>query len=467
MTQIVNSYSKISDSNGVFIISQESEREQLDFLKLDKKVDKAISEALKKKKDTKLQFFVWTKNFENIYILILHSKKAKPYTEFLGKTFRELPDALTLFVTDNANMKWVIDTYILSRYNFDLYKTKPKKQKLLIVADKNTQPQVQERLDSAKNVALARDLWETPSNILTPEEFAKRVKKTKFDKVSVTVLSPKDVQQQGLGLLQAVGKWSIHQPYMVIMERIVDPSAPVYGIVGKWITFDTWGIQVKPENMMYEMKGDMWGAAVTFWLMKELDRLDVQQNFVACLCLAENTISANAYKPSDIITGYTGKTVEVIHTDAEGRLVLADGISYLWKNYTTSWMMTIATLTWAVMVALGHRYAGIMGTDRERIKKFVKYSDTQTEQYVELPFDDYFLEKTKSEIADYKNLDRKVHAWSSMGAAFLANFLENKEPYTHIDIAGVYLNWGEPYGKVNSWATGFWVESISEILSQM
>ncbi len=242
---------------------------------------------------------------------------------------------------------------------------------------------------------------------------------------------------------------------MVILEHIVDKKKPILGIIGKGVTFDTGGNQIKPGDYMYEMKGDMGGAAVTFALMKELDRKKCKKNIVACLVLAENVVSSNSYKPSDILKAYNGKTVEVIHTDAEGRLILADGMSYIGKHYKTTQMMTIATLTGACIVALGHRYAGIMGNDEAMIQRILDYSREHTEQYVRLPFDEYFQEKTKSDIADYKNLDRTVMAGSSMGAAFLSNFLENNEAYTHIDIAGVYINDTEAYGKMPKGMTGF------------
>ena len=217
---------------------------------------------------------------------------------------------------------------------------------------------------------------------------------------------------------------------------------------------------------MYDMKWDMGWAAVVYATMKELDAQNIKKNIVACLCLAENVVSSNAYKPSDILTWYTGKTVEIIHTDAEWRLVMADGISYIGKNYKTDRIISIATLTWACMVALWFRYAGIMWTDRKMLESLKSYSKEHTEKYIELPFDEYLIEKTKSDIADYKNLDRSVHAGASMWATFLSNFLENDELYTHIDIAGAYINEGEPYGKMPKWMTGFGVESLSELLSK-
>ncbi len=468
MTKIVKNVSDISSSHAVCIISSSSDIELLWVLKLDQNIAKKIRQEYKKKQDNCLYFFLGRKNFEGIYILITHKKDPKGFTEFLGKHFSKLPKNYTLFCLNSDIASTTLETCLLSRYSFQRFKSERDLDSVYVYAGKDIDKKIiQQSLEKVENISLARDLWETPSNELTPEAFAKLVKKTKFKNTKVRILSPKDIEKKWLGLIHAVGKGSENKPYMVILEKIQDKKLPSYGIVGKGITFDTGGIQVKPENFMYEMKGDMWGAAVTFALMKQLDSVDLGVNVVACLCLAENAISSTSYKPSDICTGYTGKTVEIIHTDAEGRLVLADGVSYISKNYTPKHMITIATLTWAVMVALGYRYAGVMGTDKNFIQKLLKYSKDHTEQYVELPFDDNFLEKTQSKIADFKNLDRTVHAGSSMWGAFLYNFLENKEEYTHIDIAGTYLNGGDPYGKMPSGATWFGVESLSDIFQSL
>lgn len=285
--------------------------------------------------------------------------------------------------------------------------------------------------------------------------------------MKVSILDEKQIQKKGLGLLYGVGKGSANPPRMVILEYITNKKAPVYGIVWKGVTFDTGGNQIKPGDFMYDMKGDMGGAAVTYALMREIDRKKPKINVVACLCLAENVVSDNSFKPSDILTGYSGKTVEIIHTDAEGRLVLADGMAYLSKKYKTSHLITIATLTGACMVALGYRYAGVMGNDENMIESLLEYSKSHSEKYIRLPFDEYLKEKTKSKIADLNNLDRSVHAGASMWAAFLSNFCENNEAYTHIDIAWAYINEGEAYGKMPKGMTGFGVESLSEIFESL
>jgi leucyl aminopeptidase len=278
-------------------------------------------------------------------------------------------------------------------------------------------------------------------------------------------LDSKQIEKKWLLLLHNVWKWSSKKPYMVILEKIIDKNLPTVWLVWKGITFDTWWIQVKPGDHMYEMKWDMCWAAWVYATMKELDNKDLNVNIVACLVLAENHISWDSYKPSDIIKSYSWKTVDVVHTDAEWRLVLADWISYISKNYKLNKIISMATLTWAVMMALWYRYAWIMWNDKALIKNFIDYSKKNFEKYVELPFDNYFIEKTKaSSVADLENLNRWVYAWSSMWAAFLSNFVLNDEEYTHLDIAWPAINSFEPYGLMNKWMTWFWVDSLSKII---
>jgi len=467
MTKIVNKTSEIPLSGYVFYIQSLKDIEVLKkYTPIEKNIEKKLRSIVKEKKDVFQEFFIGSSKITSLFVYYSWKKDKKQTQIFLGNHIKKLSDKVTIFCIDQERDTNLMDTLLLSRYSYSHYKKDKPKKHHTIFTPQSTNKFFQKRHSLLENIMFARDLGEMPSNDLTPEAFVKKVKSIKFKNTKIKVLPPKTLEKKWLGLITAVWKWSENKPYMVILERIVDKKLPTMGIVGKGITFDTWGIQVKPENYMYEMKGDMGWAAVTLALMKELDDKNVNINIVACLCLAENSISSTSYKPSDIIKGYTGKTVEIIHTDAEGRLVLADGISYVGKNYKTSHMMTIATLTGACIAALGHRYAGVMWTDKKMINRILSYSDKNAEQYMELPFDEYFIEKTKSDIADYKNLDRGVQAGSSMWGAFLSNFLENKELYTHLDIAGVYLN-SEAYGKVNSGATGFGVESLSDILQSV
>lgn len=463
MVSFTATHTGISFSHIVVSLSSKNDLFLLDFLKLESSILSDIKKQCIKKKSSLNEYFLWGRKYKKLSLIINKEETYERSVNFLGKIFVKLPDELCLIWTDITTKKILLEVCELSRYQFQTYKTKKKTKKTQIFCSSPEKKQLQDIESRISHICLARDLWETPACDLTPEIFAQLVKKTRFKNIKVKVLNYKDIKKKWLWLIEWVWKWSENKPCMVILEHIVDKNKPTHGIVWKGVTFDTGGNQIKPWDFMYDMKGDMWWAAVTYSLMKEIDRHNIDKNIVACLSLAENVVSSNAYKPSDILQGYTGKTVEVIHTDAEWRLVLADGISYLWKNYKTKTMMTIATLTGAVIVALWYRYAWIMGTDRQMLDKLLEYSTNHTEKYVELPFGDHLLEKTKSEIADFKNLDRWVHAGSSMWGVFLSNFLENNEKYTHIDIAGTYINESDPYGKMPKGMTGFWVESLSEI----
>ena len=467
MIKLKTSFSGIKKSNLVFLLEKPLDIKKINFLKLDEKIINKIEETIKKAKNIKLSFFIWNNEFENLIIFYYNKKSKKDINYFLWSEFPKLDNNLTLLSNNTQNINILLNNCLLSRYKYTEYKSEYKKDNLYMIINLEDKKNIQERLFTIENIILARNLWFKPANDLYPETFANLIKNEKFKNTKVKIFDFKKIEKLWLGLLQNVWKGSSKKPYMVIMERIIDKKLPTIWIVWKWITYDTWWIQVKPWDHMYEMKWDMCWAANTFAIMKELDEKKLNINIIACLVLAENHISWESYKPSDIIKSYSWKTVDIIHTDAEWRLVLADWISYISKNYKLNNIISIATLTWACMVGLGFRYAWIMWDDNKIINKFLQYSEKNVEKYNRLPYDGYFIEKTKSEIADFENLNRWVYAWSTMWWAFLANFLLNQEKYIHIDIAWTALNSYEPYAYVNKWMTGFWVDSISNILLDM
>lgn len=457
----------IKNSNLVFLVEKTVDLNLISELKLWKKIIDKIKSVIKKGENKVLDFYIWSDNYEKIYILFYNKETNKDVNYFLWAEFPKLPSNLTILTNSEQNVEVLLNNCLLSRYKYQEYKTEKKEDKIFFISNKETKKIINNRISVIENIILARDLWNKPANTLYPEEFAKIVKNTKFKNTKVKIFDFKKIEKLWLSLLQCVWKWSSKKPRMVILERFIDKKYPTIWIVWKGITFDTWWIQVKPGDHMYEMKWDMCWAATTFATMKELDKSDLKVNIIACLVLAENHISGESYKPSDIIKSYSWKTVDIIHTDAEWRLVLADGISYISKNYKLDSVVSIATLTWACLVALWHRYAWIMWDDEKIISKIIDYSKTNIEKYNRLPFDEYFIEKTKSEIADLANLNRNLHAWSTMWAAFLSNFLLNNEKYTHIDIAWTAINGYESYAYVNKWMTWFWVDSLSSIIKNL
>lgn len=466
MIKFEKDFSEIKESNLVFLIEAKSDLDLLKFLKLDKKILDKINKIIKKKENATLDFFIWTPSFEKLFLIYFNWEKDINY--FLWDEFRELPWKLTILPNSNKNVEILLNNILLARYKYEEYKTEKKPDNIYFIVHWEQEKIAKQRLKTIENIILARNLATMPANDLNPENFANIVKKTKFKSTKVRVFDFKDIKRLWLGLLEAVWKWSANKPYMVILEKIVNRKFLTIWLVWKWITFDTGWIQVKPDTSMYEMKWDMSGSADVFAIMKEFDNKKLNVNIVACLVLAENHIWWESYKPSDIFKSYSWKTVDISHTDAEWRLILADWISYISKNYKLEKVVSIATLTGACMHALGFRYAWIMWNDDDFIGKVLDYSKNNFEKYCRLPFDDYFVEKTKWEITDLANSSgKKVYAGSSMWWAFLYNFLMNNEKYTHIDVAWTAINWSEAYGYANSWMTGFGVDSLSKVIENL
>ena len=467
MVTKIFSLDKVSNSNLFFLLEKKTDLNNLSFLKLSKAIKDDIFEKIEKKKNWLFEYFLWKNDFKKLFIYIFSDQKWENLDYLLWKEIWKLPNNFTILTNNSQNVETLLNHSILWRYKFEEYKKTKSQDKIFFLVDKQTEKIFDDRLWTIENIIFARNLWNTPSNELYPETFAELIKKTKFKNTKITVFDYEKIKKLWLWLLEAVWKWSSKKPYMVIFERIIDKKFPTIWLVWKGVTFDTGWIQVKPGDFMYEMKWDMCWAGSVFSIMKELDQKDLKVNIVACVVLAENHISWDSYKPSDILKSYSWQTVDVIHTDAEWRLVLADWISYISKNYKLDKIISIATLTWACMIALGFRYAWIMWNDEKLIQKFLDYSEKNIEKYNKLPFDDYFIDQTKSEIADLQNLSTWVKAWSTMWAAFLVNFCLNSEKYTHLDIAWTALNSYEPYAYVNKWMTGFWVDSVSFILKNL
>lgn len=467
MANIIDNFKEIKSSNLFFLIETKDCLEKLKFLNLEKSIIDKIFLSLKKKENDFLQFFLWKKDFENLYVIIYIDKNKRNIYELLWEHVTKLPNKFTLLSNNNVNLLPMVDSCFLSRYKFQKYLSEKKEDEINIYCENDYRQKLESRIETIDNIILARDLWETPTSDLYPESFADIIKNTKWKKTKVTVLSPKDIEKKWLWLLWAVWKWSINKPYMVILERIVDKKLPTIWFVWKWIVFDTWWINLKPEEWLYAMKDDMCWAATVFATMKDLDKKDLNVNIIACIPIAENSIWWAAYRPSDIVKSYSWKTVNITNTDAEWRLILADAVSYISKNYKLDKVITIATLTWVALFALGYRYAWIMWDDRIMLDNLLNYSKENFEKYFELPFDKYYIEKTKSLIADFDNWTAGIYTWSTMGGAFIYNFLLNKEKFTHIDIAWVANNRFEPYWLYPKSTTWFWVDSLSNLFTNM
>jgi leucyl aminopeptidase len=312
-----------------------------------------------------------------------------------------------------------------------------------------------------------RTLSNEPSNVLTPSEFAERATvEGKRAGLSVEVLEREEMQKLGMNTLLAVARGSDEPPKMVILRW--EPQKPRPGnkpsfraLVGKGVTFDSGGISIKPADKMEDMKADMSGGAAVLGAMLALARLNHREPVLGLIPLVENLPSGRAMRPGDVVKSYLGKTVEIINTDAEGRLILADALAYA-KHLGAASIIDLATLTGACVVALGHVNAGMMGTDQATMDRLRANCAITGEKLWQLPLDDEYRKLIRSEIADMKNIGNR---WGGAitAAKFLQEFVE-QTPWVHLDIAGVDLDHdGRPFAAKG--ATGFGVRTLVQLLS--
>lgn len=289
----------------------------------------------------------------------------------------------------------------------------------------------------ANAVNFARALGDRPGNYLTPTEFARLSEKmAKEHGLKCKVLGRSEMQKEKMGLFLGVAAGSAEEPKLIILEhRGGKKTDKPFAIVGKGVTFDTGGISLKPSANMEDMKYDMMGAAVVAGIMHAVGSLNLPINLVGFIGATENMPGSRAQKPGDVARSMSGKTVEVINTDAEGRLVLADVLEYVQKYYQPQAIVDFATLTGAVVHALGTVTTGIMGTDKNLISKMKESADHTSERVWELPLYDEYEDDLRSAVADIKNSGSR-EAGSSKGGIFLKFFVDSKYPWVHCDIAG-------------------------------
>lgn len=291
----------------------------------------------------------------------------------------------------------------------------------------------------AEAAILARDMVNEPANVLTPTQMADIAGKVAGEEgLEIRILDRPEIEELKMGALLGVAMGSSQPPKMIILDWKGDPDDPSnnLGLIGKGITFDSGGISLKPAGGMEDMKGDMAGGASVIAAMKAIGRLKPKINVTGIIAATENMPGASAQRPGDVVRSMMGKTIEVINTDAEGRLVLADALYYA-RQMGISRIVDIATLTGAVVVALGNACSGIMGNDQELIDKVIKAGESTGERIWQLPMFDDYKEQIKSNVADVKNTGGRG-AGPITAAHFLAEFVEDT-PWAHLDIAGTYF----------------------------
>ena len=456
--------------------------------KLNKKIDQTISQSIKEINGEKGKISIIHSHKENPSerVLItglgkknkLTSDVIRDVTGVITKKIHELkikefsiiiPDKTS--IDNNQIISSIVEGANLSLYEFDLFKKEKSNNKepdlTLLTPDKNAQKIIKDSIIISDAVKFTRDVANLPPNECPPMKLGEIAKKiANENKMKCTVFSKNEIKSKGLGGVTAVGQGSKNEPKFIILEyrNGKNEQKPIL-LVGKAVTFDTGGISLKPGEKMDEMKFDKCGGCTVLGVMKAISELKLPINVVAIIPSVENMPSGDAFRPGDIIKLFNGKTAEILNTDAEGRLILADGLAYGIKHYQPSSVMDFATLTGACIVALGTNVAAIISNNTKFASKIKAASTKTSEEVWELPINDDYMDMVKSKVADIKNLGMGRAAGTITAAAFLANSVGNVL-WVHFEIAGTA--WIQPSTKSKSYnshgATGFGVRLVVDYL---
>ena len=364
---------------------------------------------------------------------------------------------------------------ILRAYDFDKYKTKKKddedggdkpaaqKTTLMVESPSDCKKAWTAAEGVARGIMLARDRVNEPANILGPVEFAARADALSALGVEIEILTEKEMKKLGMGALLGVAQGSVRPPRLVVMKWNGGKAKdqPV-AFIGKGVVFDTGGISIKPAGGMEDMKGDMGGAAAVTGLMHALAARKAKANVIGIIGLVENMPDGNAQRPGDIVTSMSGQTIEVINTDAEGRLVLCDALWYCKETYKPKFMINLATLTGAILIALGQNRAGLFSNDDELAGQLYEAGEASGDRVWRMPMGPEYDKMIDSKFADMKNVGGR-HAGSITAAQFLKRYVGDV-PWSHLDIAGTAM--ASPASDTNqSWGSGYGVRLLDRLIA--
>lgn len=443
----------------VYEVTTQQTIELLVTLGLTKNAIHAIRTNLDKK-DERKKSMIFYEPLHNAETVIVFFPSLDTCMDDRSEFFRDM-ESWSLFVPE-SDIEWAYECLRLSTYRYQDYLTKKKEYIFGIVATTSQKEELLKKDSLYDAILSARDLINIPPQDSTPAAIVRDILTKKWNNFTVEVLEKEDLEKLWCNLLLAVGAGSINPPYMVVLKPKNPPKTEKYALIGKGVTFDSGWIQIKPGSGMLDMKLDMSGAAGVIGVAKYFDTLPtLPVDVTIAVGLTENMTGDAAFKPLDIYTAYTGITVEIHHTDAEGRLVLADVMWYVEKNYKPQHIITMATLTGACVHALGNDIAGIMGDDEEVISTLLA-TNSPYEKVWRLPLTSKMKKSIKTEIADLKNLTPNEKAGSSIGWAFLSYF-QWEAKLTHLDIAGPAYR-DSVFGYMPKWGTGWWVKILSEML---
>ena len=448
---------KYEDSYDKYVLAATSEKVVLpDYL--DKESKKLAQTVIKKNKFT-------AKASEKISMTLVNKKKVIEFIIIgLGEkkkldaknTRRYLFDGLknitgkVLFSFDNKdldNIDILAEVVEHINYKFDKYFSKKKEEFLEVsyLTDKKV-PKLIEGYELAKISNIVKDLVNEQAEVLNPKELANRA--TKLGKefgFDVEILDEKKAQKLGMNAYLSVARAAYHRPYVIVMRYKGDAKSKyTFGLVGKGLTYDTGGLSLKPTDSMLTMRCDMGGAATMIGAMCSVAKMKLKKNVTCVVAACENSIGPNAYRPGDILTAMNGKTIEVTNTDAEGRLTLADALTYIVRKEKVNEVIDAATLTGAIMVALGEDVTGVFTNDDKMARKVIDASENWNEYFWQMPMFDLYKKNLKSSYADMQNTGVRWGG-STNAAKFLEEFIDDTK-WVHLDIAGTaWASGANPY----------------------
>ena len=439
-----------------------------------------ISDLLKTSDLKKDLLFFEINSKKTIFLVSIKKDLKTSDIESLGAKFHgyinydKINDYFVNSDTVNSKIKNFVGYFLhgikLKSYEFNIYKSKKNKRHISVnvIGNKNkisTQNQLRFKA-LEEGTFFARDLVSEPGNILHPDEYAKRINSLKKFGLKINIYDEKKLKKLGMNALLGVGQGSIRGSYLVTMEwnGAKNNSKPL-AFVGKGVCFDTGGISLKPAKFMEDMTYDMAGSATVVGLMKNLALRKAKINAVGVVGLVENMPGGNAQRPGDIVKSYSGKTIEILNTDAEGRLVLADALTFTEKKFKPKFMVDLATLTGAIIVSLGSEYAGLFSNDDKLSKQLLTAGEKVDEKLWRMPLHKNFDKLIDSKNADMQNINYVGGAGSTTAAQFLQRFILNKTPWAHLDIAGMaFSKYG---GALNSGgATGYGVRLLNQLIEE-
>ena len=400
-----------------------------------------------------------------------NEKKGAKFYDFIKKN--QITSATIIeknflnFYKKNFDINEFLHGSNLKAYEFKKYKSN--KKTINIEIDVNTinnslYIKTKKKLNPLiEGINFTKELVSEPGNILHPDEYVKRLRKLTKIGLKVTVYDKKKLKNLNMNALLGVGQGSIRGSYLVTLEWQGSKKNKPLAFVGKGVCFDTGGISLKPAKFMEDMTYDMAGSAVVVGLMKTLALKKSKVNAVGVVGLVENMPDGNAQRPGDIVKSFSGKTIEILNTDAEGRLVLADALTFTEKKFKPRFIVDLATLTGAIIVSLGSEYAGLFSNDDKLSSQLFKAGEKVGEKVWRMPLHKNYDQLINSKNADMQNINYIGGAGSTTAAQFLQRFILNKTPWAHLDIAGMaFSKYG---GALNSWgATGFGVRLLNKLI---